>query len=65
MVCTTFLPGSPCVFEIVIHAFFSNSSCISFSCQDTGPQMPTNVSAMLKYGPNLLQAVGQFNGKLV
>ncbi|KAL3738217.1 hypothetical protein ACJRO7_019699 [Eucalyptus globulus] len=29
---------------------------------DTGPQMPTNVTQMLKYGTNLLQAVGQFNG---
>ncbi|KAJ7944972.1 E4 SUMO-protein ligase PIAL2 [Quillaja saponaria] len=29
---------------------------------DPGPQMPTNVTAMLKYGTNLLQAVGQFNG---
>ncbi|PPS11728.1 hypothetical protein GOBAR_AA08913 [Gossypium barbadense] len=30
--------------------------------QDMGPQMPTNVTAMLKYGTNLLQAVGQFSG---
>ncbi|KAK8284192.1 hypothetical protein V6Z12_D08G143700 [Gossypium hirsutum] len=29
---------------------------------DMGPQMPTNVTAMLKYGTNLLQAVGQFSG---
>ncbi|KAJ0106077.1 hypothetical protein Patl1_17633 [Pistacia atlantica] len=28
---------------------------------DSGPQLPTNVTAMLKYGTNLLQAVGQFN----
>ncbi|OMP06119.1 Zinc finger, MIZ-type [Corchorus olitorius] len=28
---------------------------------DTGPQMPTNVTSMLKYGTNLLQAVGQFS----
>ncbi|GLT90843.1 hypothetical protein SLE2022_087600 [Rubroshorea leprosula] len=32
---------------------------------DTGPQMPTNVTAMLKYGTNLLQAVGQFNGHCI
>ncbi|KAF3448627.1 hypothetical protein FNV43_RR09340 [Rhamnella rubrinervis] len=32
---------------------------------DTGPQMPTNVTAMLKFGPNLLQAVGQFNGHYI
>ena len=30
--------------------------------QDSGPQIPTNVTSMLKYGTNLLQAVGQFNG---
>lgn len=27
--------------------------------------MPTNVTGMLKYGTNLLQAVGQFKGMLV
>lgn len=27
--------------------------------------MPSNVTGMLKYGTNLLQAVGQFNGKLL
>ncbi|XP_027359645.1 E4 SUMO-protein ligase PIAL2-like isoform X2 [Abrus precatorius] len=32
---------------------------------DPGPQMPTNVNGMLKYGTNLLQAVGQFNGHYV
>ncbi|MED6156478.1 hypothetical protein PIB30_014697 [Stylosanthes scabra] len=32
---------------------------------DTGPQMPTPVSVMLKYGTNLIQAVGQFNGDYV
>ncbi|XP_075643642.1 uncharacterized protein LOC142614882 isoform X1 [Castanea sativa] len=29
---------------------------------DTGPQLPTNITAMVKYGINLFQAVGQFNG---
>ncbi|KAL6544129.1 hypothetical protein OROGR_010626 [Orobanche gracilis] len=29
---------------------------------DTGPQMPTTVNNVLKYGTNLLQAVGEFNG---
>ncbi|XP_039055996.1 E4 SUMO-protein ligase PIAL2 isoform X2 [Hibiscus syriacus] len=32
---------------------------------DMGPQLPTNVTAMLKYGTNLLQAVGQFCGHYV
>ncbi|KAI3961562.1 hypothetical protein MKW92_032756 [Papaver armeniacum] len=29
---------------------------------DNRPQIPTNVTAMVKYGTNLLQAVGHFNG---
>ncbi|XP_059441979.1 E4 SUMO-protein ligase PIAL2-like [Corylus avellana] len=32
---------------------------------ETGPQFPTNVTPILKYGTNLLQAVGQFNGHYV
>ncbi|KAF8380161.1 hypothetical protein HHK36_027644 [Tetracentron sinense] len=32
---------------------------------DNGPQFPTNVTSMLKYGTNLLQAVGQFNGHCI
>ncbi|XP_034709516.1 E4 SUMO-protein ligase PIAL2-like isoform X1 [Vitis riparia] len=32
---------------------------------DNGPQLPTNVIAMLRYGINLLQVVGQFNGNYV
>ncbi|XP_024996659.1 E4 SUMO-protein ligase PIAL2-like [Cynara cardunculus var. scolymus] len=33
--------------------------------KDTGPQNPTLVTHMLKYGTNLLQAVGQFYGKYI
>jgi hypothetical protein len=29
---------------------------------DTGPQLPTNVTAQLKYGTNLLQVMGNFKG---
>ncbi|KAG7956494.1 hypothetical protein I3843_11G126300 [Carya illinoinensis] len=32
---------------------------------EPGPQLPTNVTTMLKYGTNLLQAVGQFNGHYI
>ncbi|XP_075088028.1 E4 SUMO-protein ligase PIAL2-like isoform X2 [Nicotiana tabacum] len=32
---------------------------------DLGPQLPTPVSQMLKFGMNLLQAVGQFNGNYI
>ncbi|GFZ01330.1 RING/U-box superfamily protein [Actinidia rufa] len=32
---------------------------------DTGPQLPTAVTHMLKFGTNLLQAVGQFCGNYI
>ncbi|XP_043696227.1 E4 SUMO-protein ligase PIAL1-like isoform X3 [Telopea speciosissima] len=32
---------------------------------DNGPQFPTNVNPMLKFGTNLLQVVGQFNGNYI
>ncbi|KAI3468680.1 hypothetical protein Pfo_025343 [Paulownia fortunei] len=32
---------------------------------DTGPQIPTAVTHLLKYGSNLLQAVGEFNGNYI
>ncbi|GMI95474.1 PROTEIN INHIBITOR OF ACTIVATED STAT LIKE 2 [Hibiscus trionum] len=32
---------------------------------DMGPQLPTDVTAMLKYGTNLLQAVGKFCGHYI
>ncbi|KAH6830031.1 hypothetical protein C2S53_004148 [Perilla frutescens var. hirtella] len=32
---------------------------------DTGPQVPTIVTPLLKYGSNLLQAVGEFNGNYI
>ncbi|KAK1367551.1 E4 SUMO-protein ligase PIAL2 [Heracleum sosnowskyi] len=32
---------------------------------DNGPQLPTNVTKLLKYGTNLLQAVGHFNANYV
>lgn len=32
---------------------------------DSGPQLPTSLTTMLKYGTNLIQAVGQFNGHYI
>ncbi|XAR55098.1 hypothetical protein NMG60_11030487 [Bertholletia excelsa] len=32
---------------------------------DTGPQLPTNVTHLLKYGTNMLQTVGEFNGNYI
>lgn len=36
-----------------VHFFFD---------QDCGPQFPTDVSAVLKYGTNLIQVIGKFDG---
>ncbi|KAI7753494.1 hypothetical protein M8C21_023885 [Ambrosia artemisiifolia] len=33
--------------------------------KEPGPQIPTPVTDIVKYGTNLLQAVGQFNGKYI
>lgn len=30
--------------------------------QDSGPQLPTDVTPMLKYGTNLIQVIGKFIG---
>uniref|UniRef100_A0A7N0TM84 SP-RING-type domain-containing protein n=1 Tax=Kalanchoe fedtschenkoi TaxID=63787 RepID=A0A7N0TM84_KALFE len=38
---------------------------INISSMDTGPQIPTNVTAMLKFGTNLLQVIGHFSGNYV
>lgn len=47
------------------HSIYLVTVCVlHFVCQDTGPQMPSVVTGMLKFGSNLLQAVGQFNGEL-
>ncbi|WOL00786.1 E4 SUMO-protein ligase PIAL2-like isoform X4 [Canna indica] len=32
---------------------------------DTGPQFPTNISKMLKYGTNIIQAIGYFSGNYI
>lgn len=35
------------------------------SIQDSGPQLPTNVTAILKYGTNLLQVMGDSKGHYI
>jgi hypothetical protein len=32
--------------------------------QETGPQVPTDITRMLKYGTNIIQAAGYFNGMI-
>ncbi|XP_058100178.1 E4 SUMO-protein ligase PIAL2-like isoform X2 [Magnolia sinica] len=32
---------------------------------DSGPQFPTDVTAMLRYGTNVMQAIGHFNGNYI
>lgn len=33
--------------------------------QDTGPQFPTDITKMLKYGTNIIQAIGYFSSILI
>ncbi|KAK1419135.1 hypothetical protein QVD17_28293 [Tagetes erecta] len=40
----------------------SGRTCIY---KDPGPQIPTPITELVKHGTNLLQAVGQFNGKYI
>ncbi|XP_009783332.1 E4 SUMO-protein ligase PIAL2-like isoform X2 [Nicotiana sylvestris] len=49
-------------------SFLLNGTAVgkrNIELMDPGPQLPTPVSQMLKFGTNLLQAVGQFNGNYV
>ncbi|XP_019247399.1 PREDICTED: E4 SUMO-protein ligase PIAL2-like isoform X3 [Nicotiana attenuata] len=49
-------------------SFLLNGTAVgkrNIELMDPGPQPPTPVSQMLKFGTNLLQAVGQFNGNYV
>lgn len=68
---SNFLSGSLDLYESMISIYYEhwldtiNICLLHFICQVAGPQMPTNVTPLLKYGTNLLQAVGRFNGKLV
>ncbi|KAL0725049.1 hypothetical protein Bca4012_039648 [Brassica carinata] len=41
------------------------SACIINPPEDSGPQLPTNVTAILKYGTNLLQVMGNSNGHYI
>lgn len=48
--------------KLLLRLLFAFMSYFILFYQDSGPQLPTNVTPMLKYGTNLLQAVGLFNG---
>lgn len=57
-----------CSMIVLMEIVVESSSSISLKlscCQEPRPQIPTDVTSMLKYGTNLLQVVGQFNGLLV
>ncbi|KAK7308961.1 hypothetical protein RJT34_05327 [Clitoria ternatea] len=59
---------SACLISPQQVSFLLNGSKVKYRTNvdmEAGPQMPTNVNGMLKYGTNLLQAVGQFNGHYV
>lgn len=52
------------LYKTFLYLLIESSYQHYFFFKDTGPQVPTNVTHMLKLGSNLLQAVGSFNGKL-
>lgn len=59
---------SACIISPLKVNFLLNGKAVdrrTNASMDTGPQLPTNVTSMLKLGANLLQAVGQFNGDYV
>ncbi|KAK4349681.1 hypothetical protein RND71_032436 [Anisodus tanguticus] len=45
--------------------FLLNGTPVGRRTNDPGPQLPSPVPHMLKFGTNLLQAVGQFNGNYI
>eukprot|EP00252_Welwitschia_mirabilis_P011032 TRINITY_DN24805_c0_g1_i1.p1 TRINITY_DN24805_c0_g1~~TRINITY_DN24805_c0_g1_i1.p1 ORF type:complete len:936 (-),score=165.71 TRINITY_DN24805_c0_g1_i1:83-2890(-) len=59
------LETSACLITPPQVSFVINGKGVDKRCiisMDTGPQMPTDISNLLKLGINLLQAVGDFNG---
>ncbi|KAK4803662.1 hypothetical protein SAY86_003479 [Trapa natans] len=56
---------SACIISPPSVNFLLNGSGVEQRTNDPGPQIPTNVTSMLTYGSNLLQAIGQFNGHYV
>ncbi|KAK4752202.1 hypothetical protein SAY87_021000 [Trapa incisa] len=56
---------SACIISPPLVNFLLNGRGVEQRTNDPGPQIPTNVTSMLTYGSNLLQAIGQFNGHYV
>ena len=52
------MPSEPLV---RLHFFNWKAELVHFK-QDLGPQFPSDITKMLKYGANIIQAVGYFNG---
>lgn len=59
---------SSCIISPQLVNFLLNGKAVdkrTCVCKDPGPQIPTVVTHLVKYGTNFLQAVGQFNGKYI
>jgi hypothetical protein len=54
------MPSEP----LVKLRFFNWKTELVHFKQDLGPQFPSDITKMLKYGANIIQAVGYFNGIL-
>jgi len=42
----------------------SLQTLVAWVTQDAGPQMPSDVTHLVKVGSNVLQAIGEFSGNL-
>lgn len=48
---------------VKLHLLNLKTQLVHFN-QEPGPQFPSDITKMLKYGANIIQAVGYFNGML-
>ncbi|GJN00826.1 hypothetical protein PR202_ga18043 [Eleusine coracana subsp. coracana] len=51
-------------YDVLMSDFFIERNLPRDAKIETGPQFPTDITKMLKYGANIIQAVGYFNGML-
>jgi hypothetical protein len=58
-----------CTYWIVSSVYVSlqlskfSQKLVSIAMQDVGPQMPSDVTRLVKVGANVLQIIGEFSGK--
>jgi len=58
------LASVPSELLVRLHFFNWKAELVHFK-QDLGPQFPSDITKMLKYGANIIQAVGYFNANYI